>query len=191
LAGGFCCGFFFAGFDIAHFRFTGFAGGVAFACERADAIGPRSFFGVLGSRRSLPAWLASFFDVVISPSKVEPLDSLLVWAHRQVIFAIIPAKKAAELGPAASWHRPITSTRRPASGQASAEVLCRKGIPRRAGGPIPTRSWRPRLSPEERPAIWIPWRRCQGLTCMAIAGFFGIERGSHLVDENLLLAKRE
>jgi hypothetical protein len=34
-----------------------------FVWARADAIGPRSLFGVLGFRRSLPAWEASFFDV--------------------------------------------------------------------------------------------------------------------------------
>jgi hypothetical protein len=61
-AGGLCCGFFFAGFDIDHLPFFF---GLCFAWARADAIGPLSFFGVLGSRRSLPAMLASFFDVAI------------------------------------------------------------------------------------------------------------------------------
>jgi hypothetical protein len=76
----------------AYFRFTGFAGGLGFACASAEAIGPRSLFGVLGSRRSLPAMLASFFDVVMSPSKVEPMDWLPGRAPPQVISAIIPRK---------------------------------------------------------------------------------------------------
>jgi hypothetical protein len=46
-------GYFFFGF------------GLCFAWASADAIGPRSFFGVPLSRRSLPACEASFFDVTI------------------------------------------------------------------------------------------------------------------------------
>jgi len=42
--------------------------GVRFACASADAIGPRSRFGVLGSRKSLPAFDASDFDVAMRSS---------------------------------------------------------------------------------------------------------------------------
>jgi hypothetical protein len=45
--------------------------GLCFACASAAAIGPRSRFGVLALRRSFPARLATFFDVVILPSKVD------------------------------------------------------------------------------------------------------------------------
>jgi hypothetical protein len=34
------------------------------AWDRSDAIGARSFFGVLGSRKSLPACEAIFFEVI-------------------------------------------------------------------------------------------------------------------------------
>jgi hypothetical protein len=53
-------------------RYLPFFLGLCLAWASAEAIGPRSFFGVLLSRRSFPAWLASFFDVTISSlSKVE------------------------------------------------------------------------------------------------------------------------
>ena len=51
-------------------HFFGFRG----ACARSDAIGPRSRFGVLGLRRSLPACDASRLDVVI----VSPFYRLLL-----------------------------------------------------------------------------------------------------------------
>jgi hypothetical protein len=46
---------------LAVVHFFGFRG----ACARSDAIGPRSRFGVLGLRKSLPACDASRFEVVI------------------------------------------------------------------------------------------------------------------------------
>ena len=41
-----------------HYFFFGFL-----AWARSDAMGPRSFFGVFGPLKSLPAWDATFFEV--------------------------------------------------------------------------------------------------------------------------------
>jgi hypothetical protein len=49
--------------DARHFVFFRF--GLRFACASAAAIGARSFFGVFGSRKSLPAFFATVFEVVI------------------------------------------------------------------------------------------------------------------------------
>ncbi len=61
-------------------HFFGFRG----ACARSDAIGPRSRFGVLGLRKSLPACDASRFDVVML---LFPFSGFASWlGHSQPLF---------------------------------------------------------------------------------------------------------
>jgi hypothetical protein len=77
----------------------GLLGGAGFrlACDRSDAIGPRSFFGVVGSRRSLPACEAVFFPVTISPSKVGTRIGDPPARDRKWRFSVIPEIKPVRL----------------------------------------------------------------------------------------------